>query len=111
MATARTQVKILVPGHQPMVALLGQRDELLRLIERAFVPEIVVRGNEITITGEEREAERVAQLFEELLEILAQGQTLSAEAVGKAIDMIKDVEAGAPRPSQVLTDVLLTTRG
>jgi phosphate starvation-inducible PhoH-like protein len=111
MATARTQVKILVPGHQPMVALLGQRDELLRLVERAFESEIVVRGNEITITGVEAEAERVAGLFEELLEILAQGQMLNSESVGKTIDMIKEDAPSAPRPSQVLTDVLLTTRG
>src|SRR5690242_352586 len=111
MATARTQVKILVPGHQPMVALLGQRDELLRLVERAFESEIVVRGNEITITGVEAEAERIAGLFEELLEILAQGQMLNSESVGKTIDMIKEDAPSAPRPSQVLTDVLLTTRG
>ena len=67
MAEASTQVKILVPGSQSMVALLGQRDELLRLVEDAFSSHIHVRGNEITITGEEIEAEKVALLFEELL--------------------------------------------
>ena len=56
MAARSTQVKILVPGSQPMVALLGQRDELLRVVESAFDSQILVRGNEITITGEEREA-------------------------------------------------------
>jgi phosphate starvation-inducible PhoH-like protein len=108
LAKASTQVKILVPGSQPMVALLGQRDELLRLIESAFSSHILVRGNEITITGDEQEAERVAHLFEELLEILGQGQTLTTESVGKTIDMIKEDEV---RPSQVLGDVILTTRG
>ena len=42
-----------------MVALLGQRDELLKLVEAAFDSEIVVRGNEITILGPSEEAERV----------------------------------------------------
>jgi phosphate starvation-inducible PhoH-like protein len=107
-ATTSVQVKILVPGSQPMVALLGQRDELLKLVEDGFASQIVVRGNEITITGEEAEAEKVALLFEELLTILAQGQTLTRDDVGKTIDMIKEDEA---RPSQVLGDVLLTTRG
>ncbi|HEX8099882.1 MAG TPA: PhoH family protein [Actinomycetota bacterium] len=91
-----------------MVTLLGQRDELLKLVESAFDSEIHVRGNEITITGEEQDAERVALLFEELLEILAQGHTLTTESVGKTIDMIKEDQA---RPSQVLGDVLLATRG
>ena len=108
-ARRATQVKILVPGSQPMVALLGQRDELLRLIEAAFSSHILVRGNEITITGEEREAEKVARLFEELLIILSQGQPLTTDAVGKTIDMIKE-EVGI-RPSEMLTDVLLTKRG
>ena len=31
-----TQIKILVPGNHLMVDLLGERDELLRLIEKAF---------------------------------------------------------------------------
>jgi phosphate starvation-inducible PhoH-like protein len=108
LAKATTQVKILVPGSQPMVALLGQRDELLRLIESAFASHILVRGNEITITGEEHEAERVAHLFEELLAILGQGQPLTSDSVGKSIDMIKENDV---QPSKVLTDVILTTRG
>jgi phosphate starvation-inducible PhoH-like protein len=108
MAARSTQVKILVPGNQPMVALLGQRDELLRLVESAFDSQILVRGNEITITGEENEAGKVALLFEELLEILGQGQTLTTESVGKTIDMIKDESA---KPSAVLGDVILSVRG
>ena len=50
-----TQVKILVPGNHLMVGLLGQRDELLRLVEGAFGgARILVRGNEITVEGEAR---------------------------------------------------------
>ena len=99
MAVRSAQVKILVPGNQPMVALLGQRDELLRLVESAFDSQILVRGNEITITGEKGEAEKVALLFEELLEILGQGQILTTESVAKTIDMIKEDEG---KPSAVL---------
>ncbi|MEA2486058.1 MAG: phosphate starvation-inducible protein PhoH, partial [Actinomycetota bacterium] len=46
-----TQVKILVPGNQDMVALVGARDELLKLIEAAFDTKILVRGNEIALSG------------------------------------------------------------
>ena len=108
LAQAPTQVKILVPGSQAMVALLGQRDELLRVIESSFSSHILVRGNEITISGDPDEAEKVATLFEELLTILGQGQILTKESVGKTIDMIKE-DTG--RPSEVFGDVLLTTRG
>ena len=47
-----TQVKILVPGNHLMVDLLGQRDELLRVVEDAFPVHILVRGNEITVSGD-----------------------------------------------------------
>ncbi len=104
-----TQVKILVPGSQSMVALLGQRDELLRLVESAFGgSRILVRGNEITISGQEAETEKIALLFEELLTILEQGHTLTKDSVNKTIDMIKEEQG---RPSEVFGDVLLTTRG
>ena len=53
-----------------MVALLGQRDELLKLVEAAFDSQIVVRGNEITITGPQEEADKVRRLFEELDELM-----------------------------------------
>jgi phosphate starvation-inducible protein PhoH and related proteins len=107
-ATRTAQVKILVPGDQPMVALVGQRDELLRVIESAFQTQILVRGNEITITGDEHEAERVALLFEELLALLSRGQTLTTDSLGRTIDMIKEDQV---RPTEVLGDVLLSTRG
>jgi phosphate starvation-inducible PhoH-like protein len=116
VATATTQVKILVPGHQPMVALLGQRDTFLRLIESAFESDILVRGNEITISGPAPETEQVGRLFEELLILLEAGHELTDASVGETISMIKgDAEtigASEPiRPSQVLGDRLLTARG
>jgi len=108
LAKATTQVKILVPGSQSMVALLGQRDELLKLVEAAFDCGILVRGNEITITGPDREAEKVGLLFEELLALLERGHELTAASVGQTIELIKGEEA---RPTEVLGDVLLTSRG
>jgi phosphate starvation-inducible PhoH-like protein len=101
-------VKILVPGEREMFGLLGARDELLKLIEQGFNTDILVRGNEITITGEADEAERVAHLFEELVELLAQGHVLTADSVGRSIDMVK---TGTGRPTEVLRDAVLVTRG
>ncbi len=101
-------MKILVPGEQAMVALLGQRDELLKIVEAAFDSRIVVRGNEITITGPDHEVERVALLFEELIGLLERGHELTVSSVGRSIELIKGDEA---RPTEVLGDVLLGARG
>ena len=101
-------MKILVPGDQSMVALLGQQDELLKLVEAAFSSRIIVRGNEITITGPAHEAERVGVLFEELIALLDKGHDLNAASVGRSIELIKGEEA---TPTEVLGDLLLTGRG
>ncbi len=102
-----TQVKVLVPDNRLMVGLLGHRDELLRLIEAAFVDaEILVRGNEITVDGPD--ADRVGRLFEELVVLLRQGHRLDAADVGRTIDMVKADE----RPSVVMgAEVLRSGRG
>ena len=90
-----------------MVGLLGQRDELLRLVEESFGGTTIhARGNEISIEGED--AERVGKLFEELLILLEQGQFLDLVNVARTIDMVKADE----RPSEVLTaEVLRSARG
>jgi phosphate starvation-inducible protein PhoH and related proteins len=108
LGTSKTEVKILVPGDRSMVALLGQQDEFLKIIEGAFGSQILVRGNEIAISGPAEESESVAMLFEELLTILDRGHMLTSASVERTIEMIK---RDSVRPSDILTDVLLTSRG
>jgi phosphate starvation-inducible protein PhoH and related proteins len=105
----QVKVTVLVPGNHSMVGLLGARDELLKLIEAAFESQVFVRGNEITITGEQQDAERVGRLFEELISLLEQGNPLTAETVGRSIDMVR--EGIGERPSDVFGDAVLTVRG
>ena len=115
VAGATTQVKILVPGDQSMVALLGQRDVFLKIIESAFDCRILVRGNEITVSGRQEEAEQVARIFEELLALLEKGHDLTDSSVDQTIALVKgdDAQPGDAdiRPSEVLGDRLLTARG
>jgi len=92
-----------------MVSLLGSRDELLRVIEREFAADIHVRGNEITVTGRPDETALVSGLFEELIELLANGAELSADAVERAAAMLRR-ERGI-RPAEVLTLDILSARG
>ena len=94
--TPARRVKILVPGNHLMVGLLGQRDELLRLVEAAFPVQILVRGNEITITGDSTDTERVGRLFEEMVVLLEQGHELDRDEP-RPLD--RDAE-GRPAPER-----------
>ena len=102
-----TDVKILVPGNHLMVGLLGQRDELLRLIQSAFPGiDIHVRGNEVSVVGDG--AEVVGRLFEELVLLLEKGHVIDAANVMRTIDMVRAHE----RPSEVLTaDIMRSAKG
>ncbi|MBK6858656.1 MAG: PhoH family protein [Microthrixaceae bacterium] len=97
-----TQLTIHVPDNHLMGPLLGQRDELLRMVEAAFPDaDIHVRGNEVAIGGSD--ADRAGRVFGELVTLVQSGQTLDATVVARAIDMVSADE----RPSEVLTHEVL----
>ncbi len=98
-----TSLKIRVPDNQLMVGLLGERDEYLRVVEDAFDATVHVRGNEISLDG--AQAQEAAQVIEELVLVLQRGEQLEQSVVRRSIDMIRADE----RPSEVLTDRVLTT--
>ncbi len=87
--TSTNQAATMVPNNHLMAALLGERDERLRQIEKAFPNEqVVVQGNQITVNGPD--AVRVAHLFDELVLLLEAGQVLDEAKVDRTIDMAKD---------------------
>lgn len=91
-----------------MVDITGRADEWLRIIEPSFTCSISVRGNEITIGGDESEVDKATKLFTEMIEVLQKGQPLSPEKVQVSIEMVK---TGNSKPSSVFSDVLLVHRG
>ena len=106
---AEIKTKIVVPGAHSMVSLLGQRDELLEIVERAFRADIHVRGNEITVTGDEAEVPLAVRLFEELIALLDKGDELTGETVERSLSMLRHREAASP--AEVLSLNILSTRG
>jgi phosphate starvation-inducible PhoH-like protein len=106
---ATTVAMTTVPGEHAMVALLGTRDELLKQVERAFDVEILVRGNEITVTGSSPLPGQVIRVFDELVTLVAAGQAIDAGTVDSTIQMVSGDEH--PNPAQVLGEEALTHRG
>jgi len=106
---ASTEVRLRVPGDHQMLALLGERDAYLRLVEQAFGDaRIVARGDELTITGPEDAIRHAKATFEELLVLVEAGQRLDADRVRRVISLVK---ADEPSPSEVFTDAVPVGRG
>src|SRR5215213_5827557 len=105
-----SRTTLVVPASQPMVAVLGPRDELLRVVETAFpTVDISVRGNEITVAGEPGEVALVERFYDELTTVLRTGQGVTVEAVERMVAMLRS-ETGE-RPAEVLTLNILSNRG
>jgi phosphate starvation-inducible PhoH-like protein len=91
-----------------MVALLGASDEYLRLIEGAFPDvDILVRGNQITLEGEDKSVDTIDTLVGEMLAMIRTGQSLNADSVHRSISLMKS----GTRPSELMTANILSSRG
>ena len=79
-----------------MIGLLGERDELLRVVEDAYsATTIRVRGNEITVEGPD--AIQLSRVFEELVAHLERGLSIDPPHIGRTIEMVR----ADMRPSEV----------
>jgi phosphate starvation-inducible PhoH-like protein len=94
-----------------MVALLGDRDSLLREVEKALpAADIHVRGNEIRVRGEE--AALAQRLIGELISLVQRGQVLNPEQVTRTLAMLRQGEpAPGERPAEILTLNIVSSRG
>jgi phosphate starvation-inducible protein PhoH and related proteins len=105
----RVQSKITVADPAQMVSLLGPADEILKLVEKSVTADILVRGNEITLSGAPADNALAERIFGELLELIAKGETLTRETVTRIVGMLK--QGTQERPADVLTLNILSRRG
>ncbi|MCY3967262.1 MAG: PhoH family protein [bacterium] len=102
--TTAAPVTIDIPRNGLMAALVGERDQHLRQIERSFPDaDIFVRGNRITVSG--NGAQRVAGLFDEMILLLQGGQQLDGRTLDRAIQMVEANES----PSGVMDSAVLSS--
>lgn len=104
---AEPSITVRVPGNHLMSALLGEHDRHLRRIEAALPDaEVLVRGNEISVSGPG--ARVAATLFEELVALAERGQPVDERTLERTIDMVRSDE----KPSAVFAhEVLRADRG
>ncbi len=107
MSVSVAAVTVVVPGSHLMAGLLGERDSHLRFIEKNFPKTtITVRGNEVSISGEDTDL--VGCLFEELAGLLQGGENLDLVVISRSVDMVRSNE----RPTSVLTeDIVRLSQG
>src|SRR5437763_7435613 len=80
------QSRLAVPD-AALLALLGSRDENLRMAEELLDADVHVRGNELTLTGDPPDVAFAERVFTELITLAERGQQVSADAVRRTVEM------------------------
>ncbi|MBF4163390.1 PhoH family protein [Nocardioides acrostichi] len=106
---ARSRHTVVVPNSIDMVSLLGPGDAHLGFIERAFDVDLHVRGNRITIEGDQGEIALVERLLDELVAVLRTGQSVTGETVERVLAILRTETS--ERPADVLSLNILSNRG
>ena len=94
---------------QAVLALLGSRDENLRVAEDLLDADIHVRGNEVTLSGKPAELAFAERVFTELVTLAGRGQQIRPDTVRRTVAMLST--GTAESPAEVLSLDILSRRG
>ncbi|MDF2439060.1 MAG: phosphate starvation-inducible protein PhoH [Abditibacteriota bacterium] len=115
--TPESKIEVIVPVvHAEAVRLmLGQQDEVRRLIERELPVSVALRGEQLVINGPEGAARQAATLVEQLLDVaqknLNGGRPVQASDVQYFLRQAREDKVGVvvAQAGKVLSDTLVTT--
>jgi phosphate starvation-inducible PhoH-like protein len=77
--------------------LLGPRDEHLSMLEAAFQSKVVVRGDEVILSGGEDDVGAVKRVFTEMLFLLNRNGHLDRHDVQTVIDLVREGKGNVSR--------------
>lgn len=99
------EARVIIPPGR-MLEVFGERDAVLRRVEELVDCEVIVRGNEISLRGTEREVEVAEAIFTGLIELAEEGHHPTPETA----ERLHKIGAGGGG-REILGDVILTHRG
>jgi phosphate starvation-inducible protein PhoH and related proteins len=86
--------------------LAGSEDAVLKSLETHLACDVFLRGNMLTLDGDERDIEVAREVVKELSELIAQGHEISPGTIGAVTSALDQQES----PSTILGDVVWTHR-
>jgi phosphate starvation-inducible PhoH-like protein len=80
-----SEATIPLPSGADAVAVLGQHDALLEVVEKELGASVLVRGDTLVVRGSPGQVEAAVRVFDQLLALSLTGQTLTPADVRRAI--------------------------
>ena len=106
MDTAK--VRLTIPHGVDAARVTGGGDANLRALDKISSAHVTLRGDAVSISGETDEVELLTRLFNELFNVIEQGDAPSAEDVKR---LYRSMSLHGRESSGFFDDVLLTYRG
>lgn len=103
----KTEKKISLEELKDAANIFGHYDENLKLIEKDFSVNIVVRDDNLIISGVGDQVEQAYQVLTQLGELIAMGQPITPREVLYAIKLVK--EGHGEKIGDLATDVVIVT--
>jgi phosphate starvation-inducible PhoH-like protein len=100
----RTQIEL---SNEVAAELAGSQDNVLRALEAHLRAKIYLRGNLLTLDGEESDTASAEQLVRELAELISRGHQITPATIGTVTGALDADES----PARVLEDVVWNHRG
>ena len=107
MTKAIRREKLAFDDPEALQALCGSNNSRLKLIERTAGAEVHVRGNEITIEGDDPAVATATSAIEQLYDLALAGKPLSSDDVVRAVKLVHE---GGPPLRAVFGETILSPR-
>jgi phosphate starvation-inducible PhoH-like protein len=79
------EATIALPPGSAAVAVLGQQDAVLQLVEKELGTRLVVRGDTLVVRGDPEQVEATVRLFDRLVAIARNGRTVTPAEIRRAL--------------------------
>jgi phosphate starvation-inducible PhoH-like protein len=102
IGAAAAAARVLELDDPVAVELAGEQDRVLRALEQRLGVELALRGNLLTLTGEQGRVDAAEQVVEQLGALVASGRPIAPDT----IDTVADAIEGAQPVQPILDDVV-----
>lgn len=109
MYQTKQKITLDFTRNHSIAELLGDRDKLIKLIEREYDVDIFVLGNDLEIAGKNRNVAKVVKLLNELALQINLGQKMDIQRVSDSIKIMED--KSSLKPHEVFDDYIIVNSG
>ncbi len=109
MYQTKQKITLDFTKNHSIAELLGDRDKLIKLIENEYDVDIFVLGNDLEISGRNKNVQKVIKLLGELALQINLGQKMDTERVSDSIKIMED--KSALKPHEIFDNFVIVNSG